>query len=353
MTTLYTLTTTLALANVRSDLNDAEPGSRWTDAQLNRAIDRANERYSRVNPWIRSAILNSIPKCQIYGWPSGALWVDRVEYPQGLWPKRFMPFLERKSSLLPTPSFTTQPNTVTPSVSLAAGGALGNGNYQWAVTYLTPGGGETLPSSLFPSPPIAATNGQEATLFNLPIGPYGTSDRNVYRTKAGGATLYLAGNVGDNQTTTYLDTTADSSLVTTVPVANTTQDIDQFELVIPPELWPQDNTSLLEVAFAAKHHLDTDGTTIPERHWEVLYQGALAFAMLNYLPQVNDNFVYADGHLRDRVDDTASTVAWHQQCREAMADFENMLKIVKEEANAGITTAVQHWGDKPLRWERL
>ena len=34
-----------------------------------------------------------------------------------------------------------------------------------------------------------------------------------------------------------------------------------------------------------------------------------------------------------------------------MRDFEAMLAAVKEEANAGITIAVQHWGDKPLRWE--
>jgi hypothetical protein len=36
-----------------------------------------------------------------------------------------------------------------------------------------------------------------------------------------------------------------------------------------------------------------------------------------------------------------------------MQDFERRLKVIREEANTQITLGTLHWGDKPLRWERL
>jgi hypothetical protein len=35
-----------------------------------------------------------------------------------------------------------------------------------------------------------------------------------------------------------------------------------------------------------------------------------------------------------------------------MRDFDQKLKLIKEEANAAIAAST-HWGDVPLRWERL
>lgn len=345
MTTLYTLTSTTALADLRLDLSDTNAASyRWTDAALNRAIDEALERYSWANPWMQATQLVPLVGQNIFPFPAGAFYIGAVEYPLGQWPKCFATFLERKSPLLPTPVWSN------PSVSFAAGGALSAGLYQWAVTVVSPGGGETLPS-------VAASGtagaNQQATLGNIPAGPYGTLARNVYRTVVGGAGSFkYAGQIPDNTSGSFTDSLADAGLGAVAPAANTTQNLDQFEVLLRPELRP-DGIQALEFTYATKHHLDVDGTTVPERHWQVLFLGAVAYAMWSYLPQVNDNFIYADGHLRDRVDDTASTVAWATQCDRAMRDFEAKLTVVKEESNAGITGAMAHWGDVPLRYERL
>lgn len=49
-------------------------------------------------------------------------------------------------------------------------------------------------------------------LTSIPIGPTGTTQRNVYRTAAGGAQLKLLTTLSDNSTTIYSDATVDASL---------------------------------------------------------------------------------------------------------------------------------------------
>ncbi|MGH2443735.1 MAG: hypothetical protein ACRDFX_11325, partial [Chloroflexota bacterium] len=290
------------------------------------------------------------PQVIIYPFPSGAFYIDRVEFPTGLWPKSFVKYLDRKSPLIAEPEWDISPNNgMAPEVAFGAGGGLSAGAYTWAFTYTVPGDGETTSS-----PPVraVATLGQQATLGGLPIGPYGVTGRNIYRTPAGGGQLKLVSSVQDNVSSIFVDSLPDAGLGASIPVVNTTANLDQVELQLPPELWPADSTRLLEIDYAVKQHLDIDGTTVPERHWDCLYVGAVAFAMFSYLPQVNDNFDYVDGHLRDRVDDTKSTLAWQAQCQLAMADFERQLLYIKEESNSGIT-GLARWGDVPLRWERL
>ena len=52
--------------------------------------------------------------------------------------------------------------------------------------------------------------------WTFSVGPAGTKERRIYRTKAGLDTLYLLTTIEDNTTTTYTDTTADSVLDGTV-----------------------------------------------------------------------------------------------------------------------------------------
>jgi hypothetical protein len=370
MPTLYSLTLTQALANLRTDLSDTVQPYRWQDSDLTRALDKANERYSQANPWMQAIQIPTVTQCILYPFPAGAFYIDKVEYPVGQattgtpsatpttprWPKQYVSFLERKSPLISAPSFTAQPNQGPPQITFSSGGSLGAGLYKYAATYISPApagnpGGETPASPTFQA--TSPGGSQQATLTNLPIGPYGVTGRNIYRTTAGGSSLLFAGSIADNVTGTYADQLADGSLGAAVPVVNTTANFDLVELQLPPELWPADTTGIIELTYAAKNELDSSGTTIPERHWDVLYLGAVAYAMWAYLPQVNDNFEYADGHLRDRVDDTKSAIAWQTQCLQARSDFEKALKVIREEANTAITLGTLHWGDKPLRWERL
>lgn len=350
MSTTYPLTAALALANLRIDLADTNAALyRWQDSDLNRAIDKSVEQYSWANPRLQAVQIPAVAQQIIYPYPAGAYYIDAVEYPLGQWPKAFITSMQRRSPLIPAPS-------TAPAATLGPGGALSAGAYNYACTFTVPGGGETTLSPLSAS--VTAAGGQSATLTGIPIGPYGVSGRNLYRTAANGVSHALLAALADNTTGAYVDTAADSALGVSTPASNSTNDLDQLELQLPPELYPLDNSTTLEITYAAKHELDTNGTTIPERHWDVLYLGAMFHAMRSYLPQVNDNFEYNDGHLRDRIDDTKSAIAWQTSCDAVRADHQAALARIKAEANAAIGTGASgigltHWGDKPLRYERL
>lgn len=60
-----------------------------------------------------------------------------------------------------------------------------------------------------------------ADLSNIPIGPTGTTYREVYRTVANGAALKLQSTISNNTATTLTDTTADASLGAAPPVTDT------------------------------------------------------------------------------------------------------------------------------------
>jgi len=366
------VTTSLTLKNmitmVRQDLADVDSTQyRWTDAVLAREIDRAVDRYSAVAPQM---VLSQIPTkngARLYLVPFNTWWIERIEYPTGRWPKQWVTWKEWISPaildpLYPNPYFTGIPQFS--AAAIAGGGALSAGSYQYAFTWATPGG-ETLPSAIIA---VTATLNGQVQLSNIPTGPYGVTDINIYRTIAGGSALLLAGNLGKNigatgypqpgsgtnlvATTSYLDTLADASLGAPAPTLNTTAGNQIVEIQLDSSRLPQDNTGLIELTCGAKHELDQYGSTIPEKHWDAIALGAEAFACWQYVTAVNDNFDYVDGQFRDRVDDTKSAVAWRNQAKDTMDRFEERLRVIKNQIEL-TTPSYPQWGDKPIRWDRL
>ena len=102
--------------------------------------------------------------------------------------------------------------------AVVAGTALGVGAYAYQVTFVDMQGGETRASPSTNA--TTTTNNQAVSLTAIPTGPTGTGQRNLYRTKVGGSTLYLLHVFSDNTTTTFSDTTADTSLGTQQPTAH-------------------------------------------------------------------------------------------------------------------------------------
>lgn len=115
----------------------------------------------------------------------------------------------------------------TPSGALTAGAPSGAGNidsgtHAYVVTF-----GNSVGDSL-PGPAsnviTASAGNQQSALTAIPTGPSGTTDRKVWRSKAGtGASgpFYLLTTLNDNTTTTYTDNTADSGLGAVAPTVNT------------------------------------------------------------------------------------------------------------------------------------
>lgn len=343
----------MARANVRNDLMDLDPTAyRWTDAVINREIDRSVDRYSHLAPLYVWSQMATIAQSRVYATPTQAWFLERVEYPLGQYPKRYVVFSERTSPQIATPvNPAGGPNF---GLAQQAGGSL-NGTYQYGVTYTvpgytTPGGiGET-PAGLATSITVGASS--KVALSNIPIGPYGVTGRNLYRTTAGGASLLFLASIPDNSTTTYVDTAADGSLGAGAPTVNQTDGIPQFELQLSASQLPADATGLLEVMAGYKHELDQNGTTIPERHWDVIPLGASAHLLYGYTATQSDNFDYVDGQFRDRVDDTKAPVAWLALAKDTMARYHKRLLEIRNEI-ATRTPSYPQWGDKPVRWDRL
>lgn len=341
----YTNAPTLAQAinDLRQDLFDRTQNlplgtpQRWADDDLARALDRAVDEYSFVAPLIQAVMTATLPQTRFYALPPGAWWVESVEYPTGEWPIQYVSFEDN----IVTPSLGT-PGTTT----AAAGASPGlSGSYQWAVTLLK-SGGETLPGAA--SAPLALAN--QGGSLAIPTGPPGTVGRNVYRGRNGGAFGYV-GQVLDNVSTSYTDTLADGSVGAAPPTADSTANLPQFMLKLSPYLVPQDTSGTITVTYAGKHQLTTAGTSIPERHHDIILLGAAAYAMLAYQAPTNDFFEYQDGELRDRVDERTVPAAWLAAASRGLADFKARLEIVKRERNAG-AAAIAQWGDEPLRWQR-
>lgn len=82
-----------------------------------------------------------------------------------------------------------------------------NGEYYYAMTFVTSGGeeyGGTVSNTL--------TVSNKKVSLELPIGYTGTLSRKIYRTVAGGSILKLLTTIADNSTLSYLDDTLDGSL---------------------------------------------------------------------------------------------------------------------------------------------
>lgn len=71
-----------------------------------------------------------------------------------------------------------------------------------------------------PQEGVIATMGRYGTISSIPTGPTGTTARRVWRTKAGGSTYYLVGQIDNNTSTTLDDVTPDYSLTVTAPITN-------------------------------------------------------------------------------------------------------------------------------------
>jgi hypothetical protein len=381
---------------VRQDLFDplGNTNQRWQTSDIDRAIDKAVDRYSALAPNIAYADMNTAAYQRTYPYPASwdaaypVMWLERILYPLQVYGSSFLP-------------------PAAPSLATAAGAGLSVGLYQYAVTLLTEGG-ETTPS---PAAFVTTTNGnQQVRLSNIQTGgtlPGNSSagatntviGRNLYRTQAGGSSLSLLATLPDATTTTYTDSTPDSSLANmpSPPTVNTSGTMlwpprerqfsefsglfdgsialsgggnlgsagapgratsatgaasPTFTLHLLTSELPKDNTLVMRVFYATKHQLDNFGSTIPEIHRDVIVLGATAYAMEAYQTPTNDNFEYQDGALRDRVDDTKIPLAWLEAIKQRLARFDARLQEIKQARDFAASARAQ-WGNVPVRWNWL
>ncbi|MDB5074102.1 MAG: hypothetical protein JWO42_281, partial [Chloroflexi bacterium] len=345
-----------ALVRLRQDIFDQAGASpRWQDGDLTRAIDRALDQYSFVMPWTQVALVPAVGGSRLYAVPTApgatqipgqagagpSWWVESVEYPTGLFPRRMVPYRELLQPLLgtpPAPGATL--NGVTP-------GAL-NGTYQYVVTYLGIAG-ETAVST--PSASLLVPHQQ--TIVSLPLGPlpYCTG-RNVYRTTGSGSPPYLlVAMIADNSTTSFVDTLGDGALGIPAPVADGSLNVPLLELQIADSRLPSPtNPGSLAVTYASKHVLAANGTTVPEQHHDVVLLGAAAYACLAFQVPTNDLFEYQDGELRDRVSEVKTPEHWQATGSALLALFKERLEEVKRQRDAAYA-ATSQWGSVPSRWQ--
>jgi hypothetical protein len=362
---------------VRMDLFDPVGGAnmRWQTSDIDRAIDKAVEEYSRVYPDIVAVDMPAVPYQRTYPYPAPVnpnypvWWIEKILYPLQVSGSQFAP-----------------PGSA-PTATVQSGSGLGVGTYQYAVTFLSQGG-ETTPS---PVVSIATTSGnQQVALANIPPGPSPNSAvqptvqvlaRVLYRTTASGSTLFYLATIPDNMTTTFVDTTPDSALNVSrlAPTVNTSgmmvyPPIERafsefsnlfdtsvalgnnatgpaFTLQIADTELPPDASQIIRVHYACKHQLDNNGSTIPEVHRDVIVLGAVAYAILAYQVPTNDNFEFQDGELRDRLDDSKIPAAWLARGMRSLADFRAKLTEIKRLRDYAVSVASQ-WGDIPARWDR-
>ncbi len=382
-------------ALVRADLFDpAGATQRWATSDIDRAIDKAVDRYTEYYPNIAWADMASEAYQRTYPYPTSwnasypVLWIERVLYPLQVYGSSFNPPSSGMSG------------------AATSGAGLSIGAYQYAVTFLSQGG-ETTPS---PVASVTTTSGnQKVNLSNIPLGPAAPNNpgiatntvigRNIYRSLVGGSTLYLVATLADNTTTTYTDTAADSALSgkPTPPTVNTSGVMyypprerafseysnlydsslslaaggnlgtmgavgsqagqtgtaeATFTLQLTQAEVPQDNTWVLRVFYATKHQLDANGSTIPEMHRDIIVLGACAYALEAYQVPTNDNFEFQDGGLRDHVDDTKIPQSWAAAAKNKMDQFLSRLEEIKRQRDYASSSRV-HWGDISYHYYRL
>jgi len=380
---------------VRQDLFDpVGSNQRWQTSDIDRAIDKAVERYSQYAPNLAFSDLPTEPFQRTYPYPQSwnsnypVWWIERILFPLQAFGSYFAP---PPAGMIATP---------------AAGTALGIGSYQYALTFLTPGG-ETTPS---PFLNIATTSGnQQINLSDIPTGSSITATpgaainsvtgRNIYRTQVNSGQLFLIATLPDNTSTSYSDSVADSLLTSRpmVPVVNTSgvmfwppierefaeysnlfdstsalaaggnlgiqgsvgdaqsaesAQTRSFTLKLSSAEMPQDSSLVMRVFYATKHQLDSSGSTIPDVHRDIIVMGAVAYAMQAYQVPTNDNFDFQDGGLRDRIDDTKIPLAWLNATQARLQQFEARLTEIKNQRDFASASRA-NWGDIAYRWARL
>ena len=103
----------------------------------------------------------------------------------------------------------------------SAGGSITDGTHSYKVTFVTFGGGETLPSAK--SNVITAGSGNNTSAITVSVGGKNVVARKLYRTVAGDTGDWkLVTTIQDNTTTTFSDTIADGSLGASAPTVSTT-----------------------------------------------------------------------------------------------------------------------------------
>jgi len=107
-----------------------------------------------------------------------------------------------------------------PTATLKSGTGITAGTHTYRVTFIaTVGGAEICAGS--PSNAIVHTGTNlQTTLSNIPLQYTAGYTRNIYRNKVGDQnSWFLLTNINDNTTTTYVDSTPDTSLTTALPTA--------------------------------------------------------------------------------------------------------------------------------------
>lgn len=382
---------------VRLDLFDpVGSNQRWSQSDIERAIDKAVERYSEYYPNIAYADMPTEPFQRTYPYPPSwnvsypVLWIERVLYPLQVYGSTFA---------APGSAITA---------TAAVGSGLSVGSYQYAVTFLAPDGETTLS----PLTNVTTSSGnQKVNLSSIPLAstqalqPGGSTGSNrvigrtLYRTTAGGTTLALLATLSDNVMTTYVDTLPDSALtgLSQPPLVNTSGTMcwpprecffsefsNMFDSTVAlasggnlgklgavggsagltgsqqPSLTlhlsanelPQDTSQLLRVFYATKQQLDATGSTIPEVHRDIVVLGATAFAMEAYQVPTNDNFDFQDGALHDRIDDTRIPASWAAAARNRMDQFLTRLQEIKLQRDYASGARV-HWGEVARAWRYI
>lgn len=378
---------------LRLDLFDTS-ATRWTNSDIDRAIDKAVERYSQYYPNVAFADMQIQAYQRTYPYPNSwnaaypVLWIEKILYPLQVYGSQFA---------APTSA---------PTLSSANGTAPAAGSYQYLVTFLTQDG-ETTGG---PSSSITTSSGnQKINLAAIPIAPNQTIQpaiatntvigRNIYRTQASGSVFYYLATIGDNTTTVYSDSTPDSVLSTMPqqPAINTSgvmvwpvcersfseysnmydstsslatggnmgfmgaigdskgptgTQAPSFTLSLNSAELPKDNSLTMRVFYATKQQLDANGSTIPEVHRDVIVLGACAYCLEAYQIPTNDNFDWQDGGLHDRVDDTHIPESFAAAAKNKMQQFEARLQEIKQQRDFA-SSARTHWGDISVFWHRL
>src|ERR1700744_635339 len=120
----------------------------------------------------------------------------------------------------------SQPIITPTTVFSGTGGLLGNGNYQYAYSFMTSNGETNVSLASTAASPGTATG--SAVISNIAtIGDIHVIARKLYRTTVGGAlsTLKLVTIINNNLTTTYTDGAADSTLGASPIVLSTSDPI--------------------------------------------------------------------------------------------------------------------------------
>lgn len=99
-----------------------------------------------------------------------------------------------------------------------AGGNVTTGAHYYAIIF-TVAGTDIINGAISNTVTTDASH-TKVSLFHIPIGPTGTTQRKIYRTASGAGTLKLLTTISDNSTTTYTDNIADGSLGATMSAVN-------------------------------------------------------------------------------------------------------------------------------------